>query len=113
VEEHLPLVHRIAARRSPRQAGVADYDDLYAEGVIALIEAEERFDETRGVPFDAWACIRVAGAVVNYLRKLEWGNGARRNGRDVPKLIGLDDPDGGHERIGGRHRLVDERLRRF
>lgn len=67
VNAHLPMVRMIArvyAKRVPQ----ADYDDLVQEGCIGLLQAWERFDESRGVPFKQFCRIRVEGAIKDYLR---------------------------------------------
>jgi RNA polymerase sigma factor (sigma-70 family) len=66
---HLPLVRSIVyglRRRFP----LADVDDLVSAGTVGLIEAADRFDAKRGVPFGAFAYSRVKGAIVDELRRL-------------------------------------------
>jgi RNA polymerase primary sigma factor len=64
VEEHLPLVRKIAARY--RGAGLP-YDDLVQEGSIGLLEAIDRYDERYGVPFESYARFRIHRAIRNAL----------------------------------------------
>jgi RNA polymerase sigma factor FliA len=49
-----------------------DRDDLLSEGRIGLMDAIERFDPGKNVKFETYASIRIKGALVDYLRKLDW-----------------------------------------
>lgn len=69
---HLEMARRIAkrvARRLPRSISV---DDLIAAAMIGLTEAADRFDETRGEPFVAFAEKRIRGAVLDELRRADF-----------------------------------------
>ncbi len=50
-------------------AGAAEQDDLVQEGLIALYECSHSFDETRGVPFDAYALTCVKRRMISTIRK--------------------------------------------
>jgi len=61
------------ARRTVRSYGISgnrfyDEDDLIQEGMIALVVAATRFDETRGVPFAGYANNAIRYGIVNALR---------------------------------------------
>jgi RNA polymerase sigma factor (sigma-70 family) len=75
VLRHLPLVRSIVYRLRPRPPAL-DVDDLISAGTIGLIEAVERFDSRRGVPFASYAYTRIKGAVVDEIRRLPQPNGA-------------------------------------
>jgi RNA polymerase sigma factor (sigma-70 family) len=75
VLRYLPLVRSIVYSLRPRFA-TAEVDDLVSAGTVGLIEAADRFDARRGVPFANFAYSRVKGAVVDELRRLSEG---RRN----------------------------------
>lgn len=49
-----------------------DRDDLISEAQIGLIDAINRFDPAKNVKFETYASIRIRGAIVDYLRKLDW-----------------------------------------
>jgi RNA polymerase primary sigma factor len=61
---HLALVRAVASHY--RGLGVP-FDDLVQEGSLGLLEAIERYDSRRGVPFEAFARFRVRRAVRNAL----------------------------------------------
>jgi RNA polymerase sigma factor for flagellar operon FliA len=75
--EHYPLVRAIAARVARRLPSHVDVNDLINFGVIGLIEALQRFDPTRGVPFKGFAEVRIHGAIMDALRGSD----------DVPRTV--------------------------
>jgi RNA polymerase sigma factor for flagellar operon FliA len=69
VEAHLDLVRRAAAAIHPRVSGHVELDELIALGNAGLVEAAQRFDATRGIPFRQYAWYRVQGAIIDGLRR--------------------------------------------
>ena len=51
--------------------GVQERDDLVSAGMVGLIDAVDRFDPSRGVPFEAFARVRIRGAIIDELRRLD------------------------------------------
>jgi RNA polymerase sigma factor FliA len=69
-EATLDLVD-IVARQVGRAVGsVVELDDLLSFGREGLLDAARRFDESRGVPFRAYANYRVRGAIYDGVRKM-------------------------------------------
>lgn len=55
-------------------------DDLYGYAVLGLVDAIDKFDPSRGRPFEAYAPLRVRGAVADALRQTDWlPRGMRQN----------------------------------
>lgn len=50
---------------------VQERDDLVSAGTVGLINAVDRFDDSRGVPFEAFARQRIRGAVIDEVRGLD------------------------------------------
>jgi RNA polymerase sigma factor for flagellar operon FliA len=69
--QHIPLVHHVIGRLAIGLPSVVDREDLVAHGVVGLIQAIDRFDPSQGVPFAAWASIRIRGAVLDAIRALD------------------------------------------
>jgi RNA polymerase sigma factor FliA len=69
--QHYPLVRTIAGRLVRRLPPSVDVNELIQEGFIGLIEAIDRFDPARSVPFKAYAEIRIRGAMVDKLRDID------------------------------------------
>lgn len=61
-----------------------DRDDLASEARIGLIDAINRFDPSKNVKFETYASIRIKGAIVDYLRKLDWApRSLRQRAREI------------------------------
>ena len=69
---HYPVVRMIAARLVRRLPSHVDSDELINIGTVGLIEAIDRFDPGRGVPFKSFAELRIKGAMVDALRAGDW-----------------------------------------
>jgi RNA polymerase sigma factor for flagellar operon FliA len=70
--DHYPLVRTIACRMVRRFPSNVDVEELINVGVMGLIDAVDRFDPNRCVPFKAYAEIRIRGAIVDALRESDW-----------------------------------------
>lgn len=68
VVKHLPLVRKIAGRIDPGE-GDMDRDDLFSVGVMGLMDAVKKFDASKGVPFEAYATLRIKGNIIDEMRK--------------------------------------------
>jgi RNA polymerase sigma factor for flagellar operon FliA len=68
VVEHLPLARKLALRLAGKVPPSIDLDDLVAAATMGLLDAAERFEEARGIPFEAYARTRIHGAVLDALR---------------------------------------------
>ena len=82
--QHVYLVEKIAQRLSYTLPHHIDSDDLLHVGMIGLIEAVDRYDEERGIPFKSYAELRIRGAMLDSLRKMDW---APRSVRRIYKEI--------------------------
>ena len=69
---YTPLVRFVVGRLGIPPTGLLDAEDLVSYGMIGLISAIDRFDPTRGVRFEAFASVRIRGAVIDQLRSLNW-----------------------------------------
>ena len=88
VEQHTPLVKRIAHHMIARMPSSVAVEDLYQAGLIGLIDATKRFDHSKGASFETYASIRIRGAMVDELRKGEWApRSVHRNGRRIQEAI--------------------------
>jgi RNA polymerase sigma factor FliA len=70
-EEHLEMVRRIAGAMVRHLPSHVDKDELISLGYMGLVEAHKRWDRSRGVPFGAFAAMRVRGAMLDHLRHLD------------------------------------------
>lgn len=65
---HLPLIRTIAKRLSKRLPPSVEVEELVNIGVIGLLDAWDRFDSSKGVPFKSYAEMRVKGQMIDALR---------------------------------------------
>ena len=71
VKKHASLVLRIARKVRRRTGYAVELDDLICEGTIGLLQAAERFDPARETDFEHLASVRVHGAMLDALRRLD------------------------------------------
>lgn len=69
---HHEMVRAIAIRLAQRLPGHVEVEELVNIGFLGLIDALERYDASRGVPFRAFAELRVRGAMMDALRASDW-----------------------------------------
>ena len=72
VMRHAELVKRIAYHLAGRLPPSVEVADLIQAGMIGLLEAAENFTANRGASFETYAGIRIRGAMIDALRKLDW-----------------------------------------
>lgn len=97
IESHIPLVHYLAVRMSTRIPTHIEVDDLFGYGIIGLIDAVDKFDPTRGVPFKTYANGRINGAIIDSLRRMDWApRGLRRRIKSLKTTIDAEEQKSGH-----------------
>jgi RNA polymerase sigma factor for flagellar operon FliA len=69
VTKFIPLVKYIASRVIIGKSKYIEYEDLVSYGMIGLMDAINKFDESRGMKFSSYASIRIKGAMIDELRK--------------------------------------------
>ena len=72
VERYLPLVASILGRLSMTLPEHVSHDDLYSAGLLGLLQALRNFDPTCGSSFETYARVRVRGAMLDELRRMDW-----------------------------------------
>ncbi len=83
VEAGLPFVEALARRMAATMPHSIDLGDLVQDGVIGLIDAANRYDDSRGIKFETFAERRIRGAMIDALRKDAWPRGVRRVRREL------------------------------
>lgn len=88
VEEHGPLVRRIAYHLLARLPSSVNVDDLVQSGMIGLLEAAGNYDAAKGASFETYAGIRIRGAMIDEVRRGDWSpRSVHRNARRVAEVI--------------------------
>lgn len=70
--EYAPLVNLVAGRLSMYFGNNVEYDDLVGYGIFGLIDAIDKFDFNKAVKFETYASLRIRGAILDRIRKMDW-----------------------------------------
>jgi len=82
--EHMPLVKRLAHHMKAKLPPSVEVDDLVQAGMIGLLDAISRYEETHGAQFETYAVMRIRGAMLDELRNSDWlPRSLRQNMRKV------------------------------
>ncbi len=70
--EYAQLVKLVAGRLSIYLGYNVEYDDLVGYGIFGLIDAIDKFDYGKNVKFETYASLRIRGAILDQIRKMDW-----------------------------------------
>jgi len=79
LKEYLPLIQRLAYRLVSRLPESVEVDDLINAGVIGLLDAVGKFDQSRNIQFKTYAEFRIRGAMLDDLRGQDWASRSLRH----------------------------------
>ena len=77
VLQYTDLVRRIVLRFKGSYSNFGQLDDMINQGIIALIDAVEKFDPDLGNKFETFASLKIKGAVIDFMRKQNMMNKIR------------------------------------
>ncbi len=80
IEEFLPLVSHVVTQVSVQFPRHVDLSELASAGTMGLVEAAYRYEADRGVPFKHFAGHRIRGAILDFVRKMDWAPRSVREG---------------------------------
>lgn len=72
LNEYIPLVKYVAGRMAMNLPSSVEVGDLESFGFFGLLDALEKFDETRNIKFETYASTRIRGAILDGLRSMDW-----------------------------------------
>lgn len=88
VMQHAGLVKRIALHVMGRLPANILLDDLIQAGMLGLLEASGKFDQSKGASFETYAGIRIRGSIIDEVRRGDWApRSVHKNGRHIAKAI--------------------------
>ena len=88
IAQNTLLVKRIALHLVSRLPPSVQLEDLIQAGMIGLIEAAQKYDQSKGASFETYAGIRIRGAMIDEIRKGDWvPRSVHRNTRKVMETI--------------------------
>lgn len=98
VTRHAELVKRIAYHLAGRLPASVDVADLIQAGMLGLLEAAANYAADRGASFETYAGIRIRGAMIDALRKLDWApRSVHRKARAVANAVREIEKETGRE----------------
>jgi RNA polymerase sigma factor for flagellar operon FliA len=88
IMQHAELVKRIAYHLAGRLPPSVEVDDLIQAGMLGLLEAASNYAANSGASFETYAGIRIRGAMIDALRKLDWApRSVHRKARAVAAVV--------------------------
>jgi len=88
IENYINLVKIVAGRMYNFYGSKIEYDDLLGYGVLGLIDSIDKFDITKNIKFETYAQIRIKGAIIDNIRKLDWiPRSLRKKSKDIQNSI--------------------------
>lgn len=88
VTRYAPLVQRIAYHLKSRLPDSVLIDDLLQSGMMGLLEASGKFNDSKGASFETYAGIRIRGAMIDDIRRGDWvPRSVHKNARAIAAAI--------------------------
>jgi RNA polymerase sigma-B factor len=84
LRRHLPLARRLAARY---QNSHEPFDDLVQVANLGLLNALDRYDPERGVPFGAYATPTILGELKRHFRNTGWAAHVPRAAQEMAQRV--------------------------
>lgn len=89
IEQHIPLVKKLAYQLKARLPANVEVDDLIQAGTIGLLDAMSRYEATQNAQFETYAVQRIRGAMLDELRSQDWlPRSVRQNMRQIEAALG-------------------------
>lgn len=86
--KHAPMVKRLAHMMHAKLPPSVEVDDLVQAGMIGLLDAMDRYEDSHGAQFETYAVQRIRGAILDELRSADWmPRSLRRTMRKVETAI--------------------------
>lgn len=85
---YAPLVRKLAHQLIAKLPANVELDDMIQAGMMGLMDAVTRFEESQGVAFEVYAANRIRGAMLDELRANDWlPRSARKSQRDIENAV--------------------------
>ncbi|MFO0153244.1 MAG: sigma-70 family RNA polymerase sigma factor, partial [Burkholderiales bacterium] len=88
IKQYAPLVRKLAHHLLAKLPANVEIDDIIQAGLIGLMDAVSRYEETAGAQFETYATQRIKGAMLDELRAADWlPRSIRKNQRTIESAI--------------------------
>ena len=75
-----------------------EYEDLVSYGIFGLIDAIDKFDCLKEVKFETYASLRIRGAILDQIRKMDWiPRTIRQKQKKIETVIREIEQETGHQ----------------
>jgi RNA polymerase sigma factor for flagellar operon FliA len=92
------MVKFVAGRLAVHVGTHVEFDDLISYGIFGLIDAIDKFDLDKGVKFETYASLRIRGAIIDNIRKMDWvPRTLRQKSREYDQVCGQLEMELGRE----------------
>jgi RNA polymerase sigma factor for flagellar operon FliA len=86
--QHATMVKRMAYQLKAKLPASVELDDLIQAGMMGLLDAINRYEDTHGAQFETYASQRIRGSMLDELRSADWlPRSIRKNMRDIETAI--------------------------
>jgi RNA polymerase sigma factor FliA len=86
--KHATMVKKLAYQLKAKLPPSVELDDLIQAGMMGLLDAINRYEDTHGAQFETYASQRIRGSMLDELRSADWlPRGIRKNMRDIETAI--------------------------
>jgi RNA polymerase sigma factor for flagellar operon FliA len=88
IHKYMHLVKYVAGKISVNLPPHVEINDLVNEGILGLIDAIGKYDDTRGVKFETYATTRISGSILDALRAMDWvPRAVRQKSRELERCF--------------------------
>ena len=86
--KHTPMVKKLAHQLKAKLPPNIEVDDLIQAGMIGLLDALSKYEETVQAQFETYAVQRIRGAMLDQLRENDWmPRGTRKNMKKIELVL--------------------------
>jgi RNA polymerase sigma factor for flagellar operon FliA len=88
MDEHIQLIKKLAHQMKAKLPANIEVDDLVQAGMIGLLDAMNRYQDTQQAQFETYAVLRIKGAMLDELRSMDWlPRSVRQNMRKIETAL--------------------------
>jgi RNA polymerase sigma factor FliA len=88
LSQHATLVKKMAYQLKAKLPPSVELDDLIQAGMMGLLDAVNKYEDTHGAQFETYAAQRIRGSMLDELRSADWlPRSVRKTMRDVETAI--------------------------
>jgi RNA polymerase sigma factor FliA len=88
LDQHTDLVKKLAYQLKSKLPPSVELDDLIQAGMMGLLDAANKYEDSHGAQFETYAAQRIRGSMLDELRSADWlPRSIRKNMREVENSI--------------------------